>query len=237
MRQTIPTTVASHAASAYPHQRKAVRLRVLPPLLPPADDPQPAPPHPHRRETVQMYAMRQRLQAESHSGSAHEDAPRRPAVLLPNAELQATVCDRARGEEAHRQPHEPARGESAAGGRLEDSPAAAASVRCGETRAVLPAVLRAAFPTVPGDEQRARVQAGRGPRAGAMLAGAVTRAATAVAPRAPCAPARDAPRPLCRGTSLQLSLDPHYGLETNCGVQNELSGGGARPVYDSRMRA
>lgn len=142
--------------------------------------------------------MRQGLQAEGHLRPAHTDASRRPAFLLPDAELPAALRHRAGGEEAHRQPHEPARGQGAAGRRQQDPAAAAARRRRGEARAVLPAVLRAALPAV----RRGRgVQARRGPGAGGLPAGAVTRAAAALAPGA----LARAPRPVRRRAPLQLS--------------------------------
>lgn len=173
-------------------------MRILPSIFPATDDTQPAPAHPHGREAVQVHAVRQGLPAEGHPRPAHAHAPGRPALLLPHAQLPAPLRHRARGEEAHRQPHEPARGQDAA--RLQDA-AAAAARRRGEARAVLPAVLRAALPAVRG---AGGVQAGGGRRRG-VPAGAVTRAAAvAAAPARARARARAAPRPLRLRPPLQL---------------------------------
>lgn len=213
MRQTIPPAVASHATPAHPHEREAVRVRVLPSLLPPADDSQPAPAHSHRREAVQVRAVRQGLPTEGDPRPAHADASRRSAVLLPDAELPATIRDRAGGEEAHRQSHEPARGEGTTRGRFEDATATPARVRSREARAVLPAVLRSSVPTVPGVERRRRVQAVTGSGRCRLLSHvAVTRrprtrrASPALASR-PRPPRVSASRPL-RGPALLLDAAP-----------------------------
>lgn len=113
VRQAVSSAVASDATPAHPHEREALRLCLLRAQLPTADDPEPAPAHPHGGEAVQVSAVRQGLQAEGHPGPAHTHPPGRPTVLLSDAELQAKIRDRARGEEAHRQSHEPSRGEGA----------------------------------------------------------------------------------------------------------------------------
>lgn len=114
--------------------------------------------------------MRKGFQAKSNSRSTHANSSRRSAVLLPNAELSAAVCHRTGGEEAHRQPHEPARNKGASGRHIEDAPPAAASRRRGQTRAVLPAVLRATVPAIP-DERRVQAGGGRRVSAGAVTGG------------------------------------------------------------------
>lgn len=113
VRQAVQAAVASHAASADTHQREAVRVRVLRSQLSPAHHPQPAPADTHGREAVQVHAVRQGLPPEGDPGPAHQDPPGRPAVLLPDAELPTALRHRARGQETHRQPHEPARGQDA----------------------------------------------------------------------------------------------------------------------------
>lgn len=100
-----------------------------------------------------MQPVRQGLPPEGHPRPAHPDAPGRPALLLPDAQLPAALRHRARGQEAHRQPHEPARGEGPAQQRRRQARckrhrqrhAAARPHPLGrrQARDLLPAVLRA----------------------------------------------------------------------------------------------
>ncbi|CAG9824238.1 unnamed protein product [Phaedon cochleariae] len=153
VRQTVPAAEPSDAAPEDTHQREAVRLRVLRQELQAADYPQPAPEDTHRREALQVRAMRERLPAKGDPRPAHQDPSGRQAVLLPHAQLQKKIRHRARGQEAHRQPHEPTRSKNPKRldrFRWEVTEQRHAAKRIdphyyGEARVVLPAVLRAQF--------------------------------------------------------------------------------------------